>query len=128
MGTLEYVPDHFKTEKMCERAVKDEPETLEFVLDHFKIRKMYDKTVKDFFFAVCPWLLCAQKQLKIWHDNNDYCNDDELSKWNEGHQKRKAQKAKIKEELMPITWHPSRWWDWCVPNDEKKRETEKLWK
>ena len=47
MGTLEYVPDHFKTEKMCERAVKDEPETPEFVLDHFKIRKMYDKTVKD---------------------------------------------------------------------------------
>ena len=23
---------------------------------------------------------------------------------------------------MPITWHPSRWWDWCVPNDEKKRD------
>ena len=22
---------------------------------------------------------------------------------------------------MPITWHPSRWWDWCVPNDEKKK-------
>ena len=20
---------------------------------------------------------------------------------------------------MPIAWHPSRWWDWCVPNDEK---------
>ena len=23
----------------------------------------------------------------------------------------KAQKAKIKEELLPITWHLSRWWD-----------------
>ena len=34
--------------------------------------------------------------------------------------------AKIKEELMPIAWHPLRWWDWCVPEDEKK-ETEKLW-
>ena len=41
--------------------------------------------------------------------------------------KRKAQKAKIKEELLPIAWHPLRWWDWCVPEDEK-RETEKLWK
>ena len=40
---------------------------------------------------------------------------------------RKAQKAKIKEELLPIAWHPLRWWDWCVPEDEK-RETEKLWK
>ena len=36
----------------------------------------------------------------------------------------KAQKASIKEELMPITWHPSRCWDWCVPKDEK-RGTEK---
>ena len=34
--------------------------------------------------------------------------------------------AKIKEELMPIAWHPLRWWDRCVPEDEKK-ETEKLW-
>ena len=20
---------------------------------------------------------------------------------------------------MPITWHPSRWWDWCMSEDEK---------
>ena len=32
-----------------------------------------------------------------------------------------AQKASIKEELAPIAWPPSRWWDWCVPEDEKKR-------
>ena len=41
------------------------------------------------------------------------------------YKKRKAQKAKIKKELMPTAWHPSRWWDWCVPEDEKK-EAEKL--
>ena len=28
---------------------------------------------------------------------------------------------------MPIAWHPSRYWDWCVPEDEKEA-TEKLWK
>ena len=39
---------------------------------------------------------------------------------------KKAQKAKIKDELMPIAWYPSRWWDWCVPED-KKKETEILW-
>ena len=27
---------------------------------------------------------------------------------------------------MPTACHPSRSWDWCVPNDEKQ-ETEKLW-
>ena len=33
----------------------------------------------------------------------------------------------MKDELMPIAWHPSRWWDWFVSEDEKK-ETEKLWR
>ena len=42
-----------------------------------------------------------------------------------GYKKWKAQKAKIKEELMPIAWHPLRWWDWCIPGDDKK-ETEKV--
>ena len=28
---------------------------------------------------------------------------------------------------MPIVWNPSRWWDWCFPEDEKKKEAEKLW-
>ena len=40
--------------------------------------------------------------------------------------KRRAQKAKIKEELMSIARQPSRYWDWCVPEDEKQ-EIEKLW-
>ena len=21
---------------------------------------------------------------------------------------------------MPVAWHPDRWWNWCVPEDEKK--------
>ena len=21
---------------------------------------------------------------------------------------------------MPVAWHPSRWWDWCMTEDEKK--------
>ena len=23
---------------------------------------------------------------------------------------------------MPIVWHPSRWWDCCVPEDKKERK------
>ena len=64
----------------------------------------------------------TQGQVKAWHDYNYYGNLDE---WYEGYQKRKDQKTKIKEELMSIAWHPSRWWDWCMSEDEKK-ETEKL--
>ena len=72
-----------------------------------------------------PDWFATQQQLKIWHDDDDYCNDDELIEWYNGYQKRKAQKAQIKEELMPIAWHPSRWWGWCVPNHEKQ-EIKKL--
>ena len=57
-------------------------------------------------------------------DNDD--DEDKFSGWYNGYQKRKAQKAKIKEELLPIAWHPNYVWDWCMPRDEKK-EIEKLW-
>ena len=34
--------------------------------------------------------------------------------------KRKALKTKINEELMPIAWHPKRWWNFGMSEDEKK--------
>ena len=27
---------------------------------------------------------------------------------------------KVSEELMPIEWHPKRWWNFCMSEDEKK--------
>ena len=65
----------------------------------------------------------TKQQLKIVVN---HCNNNWLIKWYEGYQKCKTQKAKIKDELLPITWHSSRWWDWCVSEDEKKA-TEKFW-
>ena len=29
-------------------------------------------------------------------------------------------KKKIREELMPIAWHPKRWQNFCMSEDEKK--------
>ena len=51
-------------------------------------------------------------------------NDDELIMRYEGHEKSKPQKAKIKEELIPIAWYPTRMQDWCMSEDEKERITE----
>ena len=68
-----------------------------------------------------PGWFVTQQQLKIWHDDDDYCNDDKLIDWYNGFQKRKAQKAKIKEELLPIAWHPDCVMDWCMSEDEKRR-------
>ena len=42
------------------------------------------------------------------------------------YQKRKTQEVSIKEGLLPIAWHPSRYWDWCVSEDEKQK-IKKLW-
>ena len=58
---------------------------------------------------VCPWSLeyipdwfVTQQQIKLWCDHDYYCNDDRLLKWYDGYKKRKAQKASIKKELMPV--------------------------
>ena len=34
---------------------------------------------------------------------------------------------KIYEEMLPIAWHPDRWWDWCV-DEEEKEIMEEMWK
>ena len=52
----------------------------------------------------------------------NYCNDNRLDQWHDGYIRCKAQKAQIKKELMPIAWHPLRYWDWCMSEDEKKRQ------
>ena len=62
----------------------------------------------------------TQRLIELWDDDDCYCHDDEIIKWNDGYQKRKAQKAKIKEELLPISWHPHRVMDWCMSEDEKR--------
>ena len=47
-------------------------------------------------------------------------NDNELIKWYEVYQKQKVEKAQMKEELMPIAWHPSRWRNWHMSEDKRK--------
>ena len=79
---------------------------------------MCDKAVtEDAFFFICvlDWFVTRQ-HVRSWHDDNDDDDNwvDELIKWYEGYNKLKAQKGKIKQELMSIAWHPPRWQDWCV--------------
>ena len=83
---LQYIPDQFKTREICDNAVNHSPYMLEDVPD---------------------WLV-TQQQLKRWYDH-DSCYDDEIIEWYNGYKKQRTQKAKIKEELMQVAWHPSRW-------------------
>ena len=27
---------------------------------------------------------------------------------------------------MPLAWHPTRWWDWCMPQDEKMKKKKEI--
>ena len=57
-------------------------------------------------------------------DNDD--DEDKFFEWYDGYKKRKAQKTSIKKELTPIAWHLSRYWDWCISEDEKKRNRKMM--
>ena len=76
---------------------------------------MCDKLVGDylFFLQLVPDWFVTKQQVGIWYDDNYVYNDNEMIEWYEGYKKRKAQKATIKEKLMPISWHGE---------DEKKRD------
>ena len=43
-----------------------------------------------------------------------------LLAWHIEFEKRKAFKKELNEELMLISWHPRRWWNFCITEDEKK--------
>ena len=58
--------------------------------------------------------------IQAWQDDTSKYYDDEVIEWCKGYKQRKAQKAKIKEELIPVGWHPDQYWDWCVPEDKKR--------
>ena len=117
------IPDHFKTQKMCIKAVEVDPWQLKDVPDHYKTQEMCDKSMRDYLFSlqqVADWFV-TQEQIDIWYDDDyDYNNNNKLIKWYNGYQKRKAQKAKIKEELLPTTWHLDRVKDWCLSEGEKR--------
>ena len=116
---LEYVPDNLKTQMVCIKTLEVDPSLLKHAPDYFKTQKMCDDAVRDYLFSLqfVPDWFVTQQQIDIWHDDNYVYNDRRMIKCYEGYKKRKAQKSKIKDNLMPIAWHPSRWWDWCVPDD-----------
>ena len=69
--------------------------------------------------------ICSVNLGNINLDNN-FDEDDpdtiiliRLLPWHSKFKKRKALK-KISEELLPIASRPKRWWNFCMPEDEKK--------
>ena len=97
------VPDHLKTQEICNGVVSIYPCLLEHIPDHLKTQEICDKAFWEDTFSLqyIPDWFVTQGQIKLWRDDTYCSNDDDLIKWYEGHQKCKAQKSSIKEELMP---------------------------
>ena len=90
--------DRLKIQKMCDKAVKDNPSSLQFVPDWFVTRDWVDMWYDHYYVD----------DGGHWYDDDE----DRFFEWCDGYKKRKVQKASIKEDLLPIAWHPSRYWDW----------------
>ena len=73
-------PIILKHKNNCEKAVKDDPSSLRFIPDWF----------------------VAQEQIDVLYDEGYRYHDYEMIEWGKGYKKRKAHKAKIKEELLHI--------------------------
>ena len=114
---LLFVPDHFWTHEMCNEVMRNMQDAFHRIPDRFKTQEMCDKAVKkdpSFLEFVTDWLVrreCMQMWYDDYYDDNadhwDNENDeDKFFEWDGGYEKRKAQKASIKEELLPIACHP----------------------
>ena len=100
---LRYVPDHFNTQEMCNEAVVCSPYVLEDVPDYFKTQGICNEAVRIcscLLVHVPDWFITRQPK-KIWHDDDYWHNNAFIIKWYHIYQKRKSQKVKIKEELLP---------------------------
>ena len=71
---LAYVPNRFKTRKMCDKAIRN---------DYFSVRFVPDLFVPDWF--------VTQQWIKYFHDNNDNWYYNRIIEWYDGYKKRKAQ-------------------------------------
>ena len=112
--TIDYVPDHFITQEMCEGAMRNNPALFFLVPDDIKTQGMCEGVVEEdpSSLQFVPNWFVLREGVDIWYDDyydddgdhwDDNDNEDKFIKWCDGYEKRKAQKAKIKEELLPIT-------------------------
>ena len=139
-------PNKYKNQKMCGKAVDDCEVALKFISDWFLTSEMLEKLdnalhangdilfyFEDFdkvtLFACHRHILAVDLDKINLDDDKNFSEDDpdtlihvRLLAGRNGFKKRKVLNKKIGEELMPIAWHPKRWWNFCMIEDEKKKK------
>ena len=127
---------------VCDEAAGEGLAILKFIIDCFVtseiIEKFHDALLayddillfdEDFSkvtFLLIRWVFLVQHLDKtdLDNDNSFYKNDPDtfvrFLVWRNKFEKRKALKKDVSKELMSVAWHPTRWWDWCISEDQKK--------
>ena len=52
LSSLQYVPDHLQTQEMCDDAVREGSCELDFFLDHFKMQEMCNEAVPIYLYLL----------------------------------------------------------------------------
>ena len=118
-----HISDCFKTQEMCNKTVEVDLWQLKDVTDRFKTQEMCNEAVHNklcLMLFVLGWFV-TQQQIHVWYDDDYGYNDNEMIKWYDVYKARKPQKAKIKEDHLPISWHLDPVMDCCMLEDEKRR-------
>ena len=138
-----------KTQKICNEAVDGCAEALKFIPDWFvtmKMLEMFHEMLEIFhhtndeiiifdedfskvtYFANGIGIVDVDvNKINFEHDKYFYENGPEfivlvrLLDWCNKFENHKAFKKDLSKELMSVTWHPTRSWDWCLPLYEKKK-------
>ena len=82
---------------MCIKVFEEDSWDPLNVLDHFKIQEMCDDTVRSgnsYLMQCVPDFFIKKKQVNIWYDVNDYCNDYEIIKFYNGNENARPRKQK----------------------------------
>ena len=80
------------TQEMCNGVVKVDPWQQEYVPDSLKMQGMCIRAVEadlGLLKYVPDWFV-TQQQIKTWHDDAYYCNNNEMIEWYDGYKKQKA--------------------------------------
>ena len=112
-AVLFLIPDNLKTQDMCNEALEVDPWSLYYIPITLRHKKYVMRPLRQ------TLLLCSLLLIGLLLNNNKMhglmmtigITMMILLSGTRVIKKRKSEKAKIKEELIPITWHPSRYCD-----------------
>ena len=87
--------------------------SLSRIFEFLKSRFLENRAISNFSFRV------RDSGTRLYCDPKTV-NHTRLTGWYNKFKQHKTLTKKIEEELMPLTWHTKRRWDWCFSENEKK--------